>query len=750
MKLFAYVRIWLVVVGLLVWECPALLADTYTVTDATCDTIAAGSLGAAVVQANQHAGLDNIQFNLPAGTSLTVFRSLTFTDSVVVDGGLNSIVAGTNQTADLFHFGANTDNSQVKNISVVSSVDGITLDAGKNIKIQGCRIGTDWVNSANRGNRIGIRVNSSAQAIIGGDRTAGEGNVISGNTVVAWAGIFLDGTFGNTLCGNIVGLSSDQNTALPNFVGVSLADSSGNNIGLPLPGYDNVIAGNSWFQFRSVTVTAQAVRWNVAQNNFVGLSAGNKAFPSFLDGLRFDYADNCLIGGNRAAGSLERNVVSGNAGFGIVVIGNGNTIADNLVGTDATGVIGIGNGASSAGIGVGGNGNIIGGSCQTPGPNYGNLCSGNETGILVDGTEVSSGTWVAGNVVGLNLAGNAAIPNENGIIDTAFNTVIGDPNPIYRNVISGNTLVAAGTILGKIIGNYFGTNLAGTSAIPNQDQNILLWNANACQVGGTQPGERNIICGGKKGVTLMGDDDGIMLYATGNTVVGNWLGVLPDGSVAPQSMVDAILVSTNAYGNSIGLRATGQGNLIAGAVNGITVDGASQIGNGIFGNTICSFSGIGINLHAGGNQSKSIPVITQADTSQIAGSSLANNFIEIFRAEPRPGQSGGSLERLGSTSANGAGAWALSSPGVAAGQLVCALATDGNNNTSGFSVNASVSSVGPTATPTPTMTPVESTPTATVTPHTGCGFSWPQSHCVSATRKEANHLFNEPGRKHGS
>ncbi len=743
MSIFFNLRNALVVLALLMGSVSLLQANTYTVTDATCDTTVAGSLGDAVRLANQNVGMDTIQFNLPAGTSLTVFRTLTFTDPVTLDGGVGNVVIGTNQTADLFRFSTNTDQSIVRNIAVVSSRQGIVLDAGRNIRIQGCRIGTDWNNTLLRGNQIGVRVNSLAQALIGGDRTVGEGNVISGNTMLACAGVLLDGSFGNSLCGNIIGLSSDQSIALPNYIGVALADSSGNHLGLPQAGYGNVVAGNTWFQVRSNTVTAQ-VRWNVVQNNLIGISEGNKTFPSLVDGLRFDNADNNLFGGNRAAGSLERNVASGNNGFGMVVIGNGNTLAGNLAGTDVSGMIGIGNGSSAAGIAVAGNGNVVGGSSQNPGVNYGNLCSGNNTGILVDGSEATYGKmWVAGNVVGLNAAGNAAIPNDTGIIDTGIDTFFGDADPQYRNVISGNTQTALGTVLGKVVGNYFGLNLTGTSVLPNQEYNILVWNGNRSLIGGTQPGEGNIICGGKYGVVLKGDDDGVMTYATGNTVVGNWLGVMPDGSTAPQAFVDAILVSTNAYGNSIGLRTTGQGNLIVGAINGITVDGAGQIQNGLFGNTICAFSGLGIKLHAGGNQNKSAPVITQADTSQIAGTSQANDYIEIFLAEPRPGQQGGSLTRVGSATANGAGAWVLNSPGVAAGYYMCALATNSTNNTSGFSNNALVSSAGPvatptptpTASPTPTLTPLEATPTVTVTPTRAVDF-----HGLKAL------AFPQPGR----
>ncbi len=73
--------------------------------------------------------------------------------------------------------------------------------------------------------------------------------------------------------------------------------------------------------------------------------------------------------------------------------------------------------------------------------------------------------------------------------------------------------------------------------------------------------------------------------AGGNTVQGNWIGLLPDGSTAAGSAADdGIAIRASAPGNTIGGSAAGEGNVIAAAGgDGLYVlsDGNSIIGNRI-------------------------------------------------------------------------------------------------------------------------------------------------------------------------
>ena len=114
-------------------------------------------------------------------------------------------------------------------------------------------------------------------------------------------------------------------------------------------------------------------------------------------------------------------MVSANLFDGIIIAsGTGNLIDGNDVGTNAAGTVALGNGALG-GIDVASGPNTVGGTTA----GAGNLVSGNRSnGIILQSS--ASAVLVAGNVVGLIAAGNAAMGNVLGIeIDGPNNTIGG-------------------------------------------------------------------------------------------------------------------------------------------------------------------------------------------------------------------------------------------------------------------------------------------------------------------------------------
>ncbi|MDH4194564.1 MAG: DUF4347 domain-containing protein, partial [Nitrospirota bacterium] len=115
-----------------------------------------------------------------------------------------------------------------------------------------------------------------------------------------------------------------------------------------------------------------------------------------------------LLGSNNTIGGLavaDRNVISGNASNGIYLQGaTGNTIIGNYIGTDATGMLDLGNTGRGILLESGSNNNIIGGTSAAAR----NVIAGNDnTGILIaDG--VSPGTNSTGNIIQGNYIGVAA------------------------------------------------------------------------------------------------------------------------------------------------------------------------------------------------------------------------------------------------------------------------------------------------------------------------------------------------------
>ena len=163
---------------------------------------------------------------------------------------------------------------------------------------------------------------------------------------------------------------------------------------------------------------------------------------------------------------------------------SGNVIAGNFIGTNAAGTAAVGNGGDGVYMEVLTSTNWIGVN-PVYGPekaDEGNVISGNGAGMQIGD---STGQVVAGNLIGTNAAGTAAIPDGLGVqISDSTHTLIGTSgqtgpaDALERNVISENSGVgvwityvsngsAAGRTANVVAGNDIGTNAAGTAAVAN-------------------------------------------------------------------------------------------------------------------------------------------------------------------------------------------------------------------------------------------------------------------------------------------
>jgi titin len=253
-------------------------------------------------------------------------------------------------------------------------------------------------------------------------------------------------------------------------------------------------------------------------------------------------------------------------------------------------------------------------------------------GIVVEGT---ADCKIAGNFIGTDPSGTVA--KQNGwrgiwLAVGATNNVIGGSLPTDRNVISGNgisnvTIGDSTTVGNRVIGNYLGPNAAGTAGLSAYSPGVEFNAAGSNVVGGTQPGEGNLISGnGYWGVVLEN-------VSIGTQVMGNLIGTDATGTSALGNSGGGVVISAGpsgpSSGNSVGGLTVGAGNVIA-FNNGpgvlvTTSDGEPNTNNAILSNAIFGNTGLGIDLggegvtanspgspHAGPNHLQSFPVLTGA------------------------------------------------------------------------------------------------------------------------------------------
>ncbi|MDB5349626.1 MAG: cya 2 [Planctomycetota bacterium] len=463
-----------------------------------------------------------------------------------------------------------------------SQANGITTGPDGNIWFAGANeIGRLSFTTALLGNSgDGVRIVDAVDNIIGGT-VAGARNVISGNT---GSGVNILGGSFNVVEGNYIGTDSSGTTALANGVsGVNVDGGATNNtIGGASVAARNIISGNN---LRGVDLGGGATG-NRVSGNYIGTNlAGNASVGNVNAGIAIGGASN-IIGtdGDGVNDAAERNVISGNAGYGVVMNGaTNNRIAGNYIGTNAAGDTLLANGFSSVATFFS-TGNIIG----TDGSN--DAYNANERNVISGGVILQNANVLAGNYIGLNAAGTAALYSGNSfelgvqVSGTTGSRVGTNGDGIAdaeeRNVISGingpGILVSQSGAL--IAGNYIGTNAAGTTAVPNVDGVVISSGGHNNTIGGTVFGARNVISGNQGvGVDLAG--------ATGTVVAGNTIGLDQTGTSAVANQAGGISLE-DAIGTTIGGTVFGARNVISGnAVGGVIVTG-STVGTLIAGNFI--------------------------------------------------------------------------------------------------------------------------------------------------------------------
>ena len=469
-----------------------------------------------------------------------------------------------------------------------------------------------------------------------------ENNVISGN--VQQGVLIQPSATGNVVEGNQIGIvgpsSNGRYFQAGNGAEGILDYGSSNQIGGPVTA-GNLISAN---QSYGVRISGSVATRNIVAANIIGLGpgggylfgTGNPGNGDYGDGVRIeDSADN-QIGGPTTAWA---NTISSNFGAGVYITGvtaTGNTILNNMIGVTSDGAAAKGN--AEEGVADYSPGTVIG---------PGNVISGNLLGIGIYGPGASE-VVVQGNLIGTDSTGAIDLGNatEGVLIQNATDNLIeGDAKG--SQVISGNNqgvVISGATSTRNLVeGNLIGTDKTGLYAIPNAQEGVAVLGATGNTIGGTTAAALNLISGNHWGVRL--DDTPVPVYPLeGNLVEGNLIGTDITGKAPLGNEVNGVIVSNNAFSNTIGGTVSGAGNTIAfNVLTGVRVE--SGTGDSILTNSIYSNGQLGINLVTPSvppgfspNDLQTAPVLTSAvgggTSSGIQGTlaSIANTsfLIQFF------------------------------------------------------------------------------------------------------------------------
>ncbi len=382
----------------------------------------------------------------------------------------------------------------------------------------------------------------------------------------------------------------------------------------PNPVYPNDLAGGA------IVVTGSG---NLIQNNTIGQGAWWNAI-----GVRLNGPGNSVIG----------NVISGNGG-GIIADQPNNVIQGNLIGPASDGVTPVHNNFGIL-LDYGADGTLLGGA----GSGEGNTISANQgSGLMLNADNCE----VYGNHIGVNAAGDAALPNDgNGVVLYGNYTQFGGPQPGQGNIVSGNQhnglWISISCEFCVVQGNKIGTDVSGTLLIPNGSSGIES-EAEHLIVGGASPGMENLIMGnGWHGLFI--DDLAGSNFVARNTIAQNG----GDGIALSQGVHENTFTQNSIYDNSV----------------------------------------LGINLNGNeNNDGIDYPQLDSAIGSTISGTACPNCLVEFFIADPDPSGYGEGKTYLEYVFAGSNGSFSAQLNGIGFCTPITTTAMDNDGNTSEFSDN---------------------------------------------------------------
>jgi hypothetical protein len=444
----------------------AVLAATFTVSN-TNDS-GPSSLRQAILDANATPGADTVAFNIPGAglhtiSPLTPLPALTDDAGVMIDGytqagsSPNTLATGDNAVLMIEIDGAGhldsglsiqADGATIRGLVINRSGAGVLVTGGSGHRIAGCFLGTDATGTAVKGNSVGVEVR---YPFIPTSRAASP--------------------------------KSSRSLGRPVIGGVSSPDR-------------NIISGNTY----GIELFL-AVNW-IIQGNYIGPDSTGAVGLFNQIGILSNSSSLVVIGGIEPGSG---NVISANSSNGILMAGGqGNTIAGNLIGTDAAGLARV----------LNGHGVVL--EEVTAAQVFNNVVSGNGArGIWLLGTSASD---IHANHIGTDVTAGPLGNDSHGVVVSSL-TDNGTTFPSLANTIDDNVIafnVGAGVVIGDNLGDPSNDNRITENSI--HDNGGLGIDLGRDGVTANHP------CGAGAGPNLLQNFPtltSVSLTETGTTIIGN-------------------------------------------------------------------------------------------------------------------------------------------------------------------------------------------------------------------------------------
>jgi parallel beta-helix repeat protein len=483
--------------------------------------------------------------------------------------------------------------------------------------------------------------------------------------------------------------------------------------GLQVSAGSSTVRGLTINRFSDAQIKLDTKGGDVVAGNFLGTdSTGTHDFTTGGTGVLISNSNNDRIGGTT---SRDRNLIvgfsNGNNNADGVSVNNstGTVIEGNFIGTDLTGTHAIDSTQPTQFVGIaisGGSGNQIGTSTASAR----NIISNSFYGVAL-GSSVKN--KLVDNFIGTDVTGTKSLGNYGGVTlqwSSSNNTLTG-------NVISGSLFyegidLSYDSDSNVVQSNLIGVDATGTHALGNGGCGISILNSSYNLIGGTSPGQGNVLSGNiLAGLTIEATVlQGNYSASIENKVEGNFIGTDRTGTLNLGNGGDGVYLYSgnigqgdpvnNSYGNEIGGSApwlngswgsvpSGYGNIIAfNGGGGVSQSGARMFNNPIRGNSIHDNAGLPISV-PGQPFTPSVSYVNAGATTTVyssVSSSAPQELLLDFYAS-NPSEFGQGRRYLGSTVVqasdfnNGVASFTANVGATQPGELVTVTATGYYGNT---------------------------------------------------------------------